>query len=401
MFIYRLIMALALPALLLWQVRGPKGALTERLGLLAKPAASGPRLWLHGASNGELTSARWLLERLIQSRPGLQVLVTCNTATARAMVRGWSLPGLTAAFAPLDTAFASQRLLHRWQPSALISLEAELWPARLAACAATQTPVILLGARMSARSARRWHLIRPLAATALKNVAYASAQDPASRDHLTQLGLPNAAFGPDLDLKAQATAALPTVAPLPRDSRADWLLAASTHDGEDAAILDAFVTAATFSHLIMAPRHPRRAAAVAALISTRNLPFTRRSTGAMPTTGVFLADTMGEMDLWYAQCGACIIGGTFVAKGGHSPWEPVRHASAILHGPSTSNFTAPFAKLDAANAALPVTRETLAQTLMHLDATRQDRLSAAATACLVANSAPDALLAQLLTHSRL
>ena len=400
MLIYRLIMALALPFLLLWQMQGPRGTLYERLGL-TKPTVPGPNLWLHGASNGELTSARWLLDRLISARPGLQVLVTCNTATARAMVRGWHLPGVTAAMAPIDTAFATQRLLQRWRPRALLSLEAELWPARLAACHAAQTPVILLGARMSARSYKRWNLIRPLATAALQNVSYASAQDPASRDHLTRLGLPQTTFGPDFDLKAQATAALPPVMPRPRDSRAHWLLAASTHDGEDAAILDAFAKSPNFSHLILAPRHPRRAAAVAALIKARNLPFTLRSTGAMPTTGVFLADTMGEMDLWYAQCGACIIGGTFADKGGHSPWEPVRHACAILHGPSTANFAAPFATLDAAQAALPVTRDTLAQTLIQLDAATQDRLSLAATACFRANGSPDALLMQLLTHSRL
>ncbi len=400
MLIYRLIMAFALPFLLPWQLRGPAGTVAERLGL-TRPTTPGPSLWLHGASNGELTSARWLLERLIAARPGLQVLVTCNSATARAMVRGWSIPGTTAAFAPIDTAFATQRLLRRWQPRALISLEAELWPARLAACTAAKTPVILLGARMSARSYKRWSLIRPLAKAALQFVIYASAQDIASRDHLTRLGLPHSAFGPDFDLKAQAIAALPPVTPRPRNTRARWLLAASTHEGEEAAILDAFANAPNFTHLIIAPRHPRRAAEIAALIAARKLPFTQRSTGALPTTTVFLADTMGEMDLWYAQCGACIIGGTFAAKGGHSPWEPVRHASAILHGPSTGNFATGFAALDAAEAALPATQDTLAQALVQLDAARQDRISLAATACFPANGTPDALLAQLLTHSRL
>ena len=406
MLIYRLIMALALPVLLLRYWRGPMGALAERLGRVAPthpgPTHPGPRLWLHGASNGELASARWLLERLIATRPGLKILVTCNTATARAMVQRWSLSGVTAAFAPIDTAFATQRLLRRWHPGALISLEAELWPARLAACRAAEIPVILLGARMSARSFQRWNRIRPFAAATLQNVTYASAQDLTSRQHLTRLGLPATAFGPDFDLKAQASAALPPPKIQPRDSRAHWLLAASTHDGEEAAILDAFVAAPNFTQLILAPRHPARAVAIAALITARNLPFTRRSTGAVPgTTPVFLADTMGEMDLWYQRCGACIIGGSFATKGGHSPWEPARHACAILHGPSTANFAAPFATLDAHDAALPVTAPTLAAALTRLDAARQDRLAAAAAACFRANGDPDALLAQLLTLSRL
>jgi 3-deoxy-D-manno-octulosonic-acid transferase len=401
MFIYRLIMALALPFLLLWQLREPKGAFSERLGL-TRPPAPGPRIWLHGASNGELTSARWLIAKLIAARPGLQWLVTCNTATARAMVRGWDLPGVTAAFAPLDAACATQRLLNRWQPRILISLEGELWPARLAACHAAKTPVILLGARMSARSFRRWTLIRPLAATALGQVAHASAQDPASRQHLIRLGLPATAFGPDFDLKAQAAASLPPPAILPRADRAAWLLAASTHDGEEEAVIDAFLATPNFTHLILAPRHPSRAAAVAALIARRHQPFTRRSAGALPgASAIFLADTMGEMDLWYARCGACIIGGTFAPKGGHSPWEPVRHACAILHGPRIENFAAPFARLDAAGAALPATAPTLAAALAGLDADAQDRLVRSATACFQANGDPDALVAQLLTLSRL
>ncbi|MEO6300424.1 MAG: glycosyltransferase N-terminal domain-containing protein [Paracoccaceae bacterium] len=398
MFIYRLFMAFALPFLLLWQLRGPKGTLPERLGL-TYPAKPGPSLWLHGASNGEITSARWLLECLITARPDLQILVTCNTPTARAMVRGWNLPGVTAAFAPIDSAFATHRVLNRWHPHALISLEGELWPSRLAACHAHNTPVILLGARMSARSFRRWNLIRPLAAKALGTVALASAQDPASREYLSQLGLPKTAFGPDFDLKAQAAALLPPAQFQLRETRAHWLLAASTHDGEDAAILDAFKNAPNFTHLIIAPRHPARATAIAALVTARNLPFTRRSTGAMPSTGVFLADTMGEMDLWYARAGACIIGGTFANKGGHSPWEPVRFGCAILHGPSTTNFASPFATLDAADAALPVTAQTLATALQTLDALQQNRLSDAANGCFRAKMNTDALVKQLLTIS--
>ena len=398
MTLYRLIMAFALPVLLL---RGPRAAWRERLGLTTS-TTTGPCLWLHGASNGELTSARWLVERLIAAQPGLQILITTNTVTARQLVQGWSLPGVAAAFAPYDTAGASHRLLRRWRPKALISLEAELWPNRLAACAAAKTPVILLGARMSQRSFQRWTMIRPLAAAALGQVTYASAQDPASRQHLAGLGLPSTAFGPDFDLKAQAAADLPQPAIQPRATRATWLLAASTHDGEDAAILDTFQAAPNFTRLILAPRHPARADAIATLITARNLSFARRSTGAVPgDTPVFLADTMGEMDHWYALCGVCIIGGSLADNGGHSPWEPIRHACALLHGPSTRNFAATFAALDAADAAIPVTATTLAAALRSLDPARQDRLAQAATACFRATGDVNALILKILEVSRL
>ena len=400
MYLYRLIMAVLLPVLLaraLWRGEG-RADLAERLGFVPKVRAN---LWLHGASNGELASARWVIEGLLAARPALRIGVTCNTLSARQMVQGWHNPRVTVALAPLDSAFATRRLLQRWQPRALISLEAELWPARIAACTAKDVPVLMLGARMSARSARGWARVPALAAAALAQVRFASAQDALSRENLARLGLPRAAIAPDFDLKAHAIASLPTPEPLPRAARAGWLLAASTHEGEDAAIVNAFA-ASGFAHLILAPRHPARAPAIAALLTARGLTFALRSNGAGPGTArVLLADTLGEMDRWYALCGACIVGGTLVNKGGHTPWEPIRHGCAILHGPSTANFAAAYAALDAAGAALPVTPATLPTALAPLDGPAQDRLASAAAPLLQASGDPTALLARLFTISRL
>ena len=352
--IYRTILALVWPFVMLARLLHGEGwaDLSERLG---RSAGTGPVLWLHGASNGEVASARWLIERLRAARPDVPVLVTCNTLTARAMVRGWQMPGVAAVLAPVDTGFAVAGFLRRWRPVALISLEGEMWPTRFRACAAADVPVLMLGARMSQRSFRVWRRFRGLAAASLAGVRFASAQDAGSRQRLCDLGLPQAACGPEFDLKAQAVANLPPPQTLARADRANWLLAASTHDGEDEAVLDAFV-ASGLAHLILAPRHPSRGDAIAALLQRRGLAFQRRSQGGVPGGAtVLLADTMGEMDLWYARCGICLIGGTFADKGGHTPWEPARHGCALLHGPSTWNFAAPFAALDAAGAALPVT----------------------------------------------
>jgi 3-deoxy-D-manno-octulosonic-acid transferase len=170
-----------------------------------------------------------------------------------------------------------------------------------------------------------------------------------------------------------------------RHSRARWLLAASTHAGEEAIILDAFAQVRdSFDHLILAPRHPRRGDDVAALIAARGLTLSRRSSGSMPDAEpVFLADTMGEMDLWYPLCGVCIVGGSFVSKGGHTPWEPVRMGCAILHGPWVDNFAGPYAQLATAGGALRVQDgQTLAQALVRLNAEGQDRQTHAAAQIL-------------------
>ena len=156
MILYRIIMMLALPALLAGAVwrrlrgRGAAGEVAQRLGF----GGSGPALWLHGASNGEITSARWLVADLLARAPGLRIVITSNTATARAMVQSWSMVGVTAVLAPWDTPGAVAGFQRRWRPLALLSVENEFWPERLTALARAGIPVIAIGARMSEGSAR-------------------------------------------------------------------------------------------------------------------------------------------------------------------------------------------------------------------------------------------------------
>lgn len=407
MVIYRCLMALALPfvlvALLIRRLRGgePSGGLAERLGYVTRPAP-GPALWLHGASNGELTSARWVVEALIAAAPGLQVLVTCNTGSARAMVRGWALPGVAAALAPLDSAGAAGRVLTRWQPRLLVTVEGEVWPARLEAARRAGVPVAWIGARMSATSARRWQRFGGFIAGLLDRVAHVSAQDAGSAERLLALGVRPGAMGPVLMLKAGAVGRAPAGLPFaPPAARGMTLLAASTHEGEEALVLAAFVAAQAagrLSHLILAPRHPRRAAEVVAAITAAGLGFVQRSAGELPGPGtpVHLADTLGEMGNWYAMAGVCVIGGSFAPRGGHTPWEPAAQGAAIIHGPSTTNFAAPFAALDAAGGALRVADAAgLQAALLALTGEDTDRMVAAARQVLAQTGDTAALIAAL------
>lgn len=385
MILYQIVMAFALVVTLAHQaLRGAKGAVAERLGYGPMPAP-GPKLWLHAASVGEVSSARWVIEAVLAARPGLQILVSTNTATGRERVRAWALPGVRAALAPFDSAGAAARLLDRWQPQALVVVENELWPARLRACDNRGVPVLVIGARMSARSAARWRLLKGIMRQMLGRIDWLSAQDADSRARFLALGLPAAAAGPVMALKSLGTvqdAPQPFASPGPRET---VLLAASTHEGEEALILDAFAAQSRFAHLILAPRHPRRGDEVAALLAARGLNAARRSKGQCPAPGdrVFLADTLGEMEQWYAMAGATVIGGTFEPRGGHTPWEPARQGSALLHGPSVHNFAAPFAALDRAGGALAVRDSAgLARILNSLDAAAQARCAAVASEIL-------------------
>ncbi|SIO37340.1 3-deoxy-D-manno-octulosonic-acid transferase [Rhodovulum sp. ES.010] len=379
---YRLLLTLAAPVVALRLLREPD-ARAERLGGNG-PAdrPPGPLFWLHGASNGELASARGLIERILARLPDARLVVTCNTETGRALVAGWGLDRVAVRLAPLDYRPTLRRFLAAWRPDALILVESELWPNRIAEMARLGRPVLVVGARLSRKSAARWARLPGLIRPMLARVAFLSAQDAASRDRFIALGLDAPRAGPVVDLKSAdlpATdadpAALARLAPL--FPRAKTVLAASTHEGEERVVLAGFARAHATDpdlRLILAPRHPRRAPEIADEIARSGLAHAPRSTGELPgpDTPVYLADTMGEMALWYRRAGLTFVGGSLVDKGGHTPFEPAAHGSALLHGPHVANFARVFAALDAAGAAREVDgADAIAAALSSLDAEAQ------------------------------
>lgn len=327
--------------------------LRARFGHGALPA--GRHLWLHGASNGELASARPILTELARHRPDLGLLVTANTATGVDLARSWGLPNLTAQLAPFDLGWLIRRLQSRWQVQTHIAMESELWPHRVLSCPGS---VIVLGGRMTPGSARAWGAFGRLGARVLRRVDYLSAQDSGSRDRLLALGLPDAACGPVVDLKAfylPPPDQIPDAAlqrAYPRDQT--WL-AASTHPGDEAVVIAAHIIARKTHpdlRLILAPRHPNRAPDVARMLQDAGLNHVTRTGGGVGN--VLLADTMGEMALWYALAGRVFIGGTLSDRGGHTPFEPAYFGAALIHGSDVRNFARPFAALTAAQASMEI-----------------------------------------------
>lgn len=326
------------------------GDMAERMVLDSPDADKAAPIWIHGASVGEMNSARPVIEMLAKRA---RLIVTTNSTTGRALAQSW---GLDARLAPLDVPQALSRFLARYQPRVAVTLENELWPNRSAMLARADIRQFVIGARMSERSARRWAKLPWLIAPMLARIDGLSAQNQGSEERLVGLGLPEAALMPRVQLKLLGPAR--TRPGIPPETRARTILAASTHEGEDELILDAFMAARRSVpglRLIIAPRHPVRGDDIAALIWARGLHAARRSQGADETAPVLLADTLGEMARWYDAAGICITGGSLVPKGGHTPWEPAAHECAILHGPHVSNFAEDYAVLHAAGGA-----ETLA-----------------------------------------
>ena len=392
MLLYRCLLTLLSPVLLggalLRVLRGREtwADLSQRLGggAPAKPGA----IWLHGASNGELASARGLVGALRAARPDLPIVVTANTVTGRALARGWDFPGVTARLAPLDFRWALARFRRRTRPALLIVMENELWPNRIVTA---PMPVACIGGRMSARSFSTWQRAPRLAATLMRRLSFLSAQDDQSARHFAALGLPASAQGPTGTLKSGVDLPQPdadTLAALtPLFPRPDTLLVASTHEGEERAVLDGFTAARADRpglKMILAPRHPARGDEVAQIARATGLTVARRSAGEQPTldTAIYLADTLGEMPLWYRLAGMTFVAGSFAPKGGHTPFEPAAAGSAILHGPDIANFRDVYTALDTGGGAVAVSgADDLRDALVRLagDATAQDALAARAT----------------------
>ncbi|MCA0044089.1 3-deoxy-D-manno-octulosonic acid transferase [Celeribacter sp. ASW11-22] len=342
--------------------------ITERLGVGLRPSkdSTDVHLWLHGASNGELTAARSIIEEALDRDPTLNLLITTNTLSARDMLTAWALPRVSARLAPLDFQPVLSRFLRAYTPAALITLENEIWPNRFVLASQADIPVIVAGARMSERSARRWQKMRPLFGRTMRNaisaISYLAAQDTASEQRLLQLGVPARVLLPRMNLKSTVDMAIPETANLPELERmfprATTLLAASTHEGEERIVLDAFKLVRAEipeARLILAPRHPARADAIIAELTRSGLSFARRSRGDDPSeAAVLLADTLGEMALWYSIAGVAFVGGSLVPRGGHTPFEPAQLETAILHGPHVSNHMAAYRALDVAQASIAI-----------------------------------------------
>jgi 3-deoxy-D-manno-octulosonic-acid transferase len=394
MWMYRLLLALLMPYLLgrlVW--RSLTGAeswqdIKERLGALPPKPGSAQTAWMHAASVGELKSAKPLIEALLARFEHLELLITCNSLTGRALVSGWGHPRVTVQLSPLDLSRNTHAIIDQWSPRALFILENELWPNRLTACHKRGVPVALIAARLSERSARLWHMFGA-AKSIFAKMSLVSAQTAESERRFKELGIPSRAFAPILNLKALYQVETQHLVP-PSYPREHVLLAASTHSGEDRTILQAFQMARESwpeLRLILAPRHLDRTEEVTAELKDLGLSYATRSTGILPdgASDVFLANTLGEMDQWYHSAALCFVGGSLVEVGGHTPFEPISHDSAILHGPHVRNFVDSYRDLAALGAGIRVdsTEDLTAAILSLRDSTKRRQMTDAAKTLLL------------------
>jgi len=296
-----------------------------------------------------------LAERLDQE--GVATLVTLPRDSEPPAVQGCAV----LRPAPFDRVSAVDAFLDHWQPDLALVAESEIWPNTVMALDERSIPLVLVNARMSDRSFRRWQKMPRVIGSLLERFALCLAQTQEDAERLARLGAPRVLMAGNLKFDA---------APPPADPRAVaqlsglvagrplWL-AASTHPGEDGVVV-AVHRALARRHpnllTIIAPRHPHRGPEVAGIAEQAGLSAARRSEGMQPERGtdVYVADTVGEMGLFYRLSPVVLMGGTLVPIGGHNPIEPAKLGSAILHGPHVHTAAEIYGAIDEARGALMV-----------------------------------------------
>lgn len=362
-------------AILNWRLkRGKEDAerVNERKGIASIARPEGALIWIHGASVGEVISMQPLVEYI--RKQGFTVLMTSGTVTAAQTVAQRMPAGTLHQYIPLDAPQFLQSFLDHWQPGLALIAESEFWPNLLLETSNRSIPIVLVNGRLSQRSFSRWKYVKNNAAALLSAFDLCLAQDRDVAERLQQLGAP----------RVLTTGNLKFDVPPPPADAADMqemirtvhgrpvFLAASTHRGEDEDIVDAHIEVMQKVPdllTIIVPRHPERGGEIAELVQDYQLVPAMRSRNHLPDRGtnIYVADTLGELGLFYRLAPIVFMGGSLIKHGGQNPIEPAKLDNAILHGPYVHSFTSIYSELNRRHAAATVTdAQSLAASLLRL-----------------------------------
>ncbi len=341
----------------------------ERRGVTSAVRPHGPLVWIHGASVGEVLAAAALIEKL--RALNLRILLTSGTVTSAEIAARRFPADVIHQYVPYDSPRYVARFLDHWQPSLALFIESDLWPNMILAGAARRLPMVLINGRMSHRSFPRWRRFSGTIEALLGSFEVCLAQSDIDAERFAALGSRNVVTTGNLKLDVAA--------PPADDARLERLMAvtrgrpvivaASTHPGEEEILAEVHrELAGYFPSLltVIVPRHPNRGEAIAGTIAAAGLHAALRSHEDLPTatTDIYIADTMGELGLFYRLAPVVFMGGSLVEHGGQNPIEAIKLGAAIVHGPHVFNFTDVYDALDAAGGAKQAgTKEALVKQL--------------------------------------
>ena len=357
-FIFLLLYNLLLPVFLIISIpgylikmkkRGGFGTgLSERFGIYKNPASSEPKggLYVHAVSVGETFIALKFIREWCKTHNEPVILAT-STATGHQVARDAALPNVRPLYSPLDVPGLSGRCLKRFEPRAVVLIEAELWPNFAEACHRRNIPMVMLNARLSPRSEGRYAKVRGITRLLFERLTALGAQNDNDKARFARIGV-----NPDI-ITATGSIKFDVMGDAPQNLREDFrcildtlrgekpvVLAASTHAGEEALIATAIREAGAFPLIV--PRHAERREQVVADLQQAGFAPLLRTAGALPAdipaNVCYVADTTGELRDWTALADAVVIGKSFLARGGQNPVEAIAARKPVIIGPDMTNF---------------------------------------------------------------
>ncbi len=347
----------------------------ERIGRPQKPREEGKLIWMHGASVGESLSMLPLIQKLLETYPDLHIMVTTGTVTSADLMSRRLPERAFHQYIPIDNPSFVKRFLKHWQPDLVLWFESEFWPALLSGIKKRNIPFILVNGRISNKSFKRWQQFDYISRELLNCFTLCLGQSEEDAYRLRVLGAKDslclgnikyAGFNPPVDEEKL------NVIKQQIGDRTIWC-ASSTHNDEELRI------AKIHKHLkeqfpdlltLIAPRHPQRGKEIQDSINELDLKTALRSAGEdiTPQTDIYIADTIGELGLWYTLAPLVFIGGSLIPHGGQNFMEPSRFRDAVIVGPYMHNFTDAINRAKKADAVIQVSdseklEENIAQLL--------------------------------------
>jgi 3-deoxy-D-manno-octulosonic-acid transferase len=345
-----------------------RGRLAQRLGHVERSRGAGA-IWIHAVSVGEVQAAAGLVHALRRRHPQLPIVISTVTPTGAQRARTLFRDDVQHCYLPYDLPGAVHRFLDRVSPQVAVILETEIWPTLYAELGRRRIPLVLGSARLSARSVDRYRRLSSLLRDTLSGGIVIGAQTATDADRFRQIGAASARVHVtgnikyDLEIPASQVDAGRALRRRWGEARPVWI-AGSTHEGEEDAALAAHAIVCArlpTALLLLVPRHPQRFDAVRSLLRRRGTGFAQRSAGELPGADddVFLVDTLGELQAFYAASDVAFVGGSLVPIGGHSLLEPAVLGLPILSGPHTHNGQE-IAELLVQSGALELVRDRVA-----------------------------------------
>ncbi len=410
--LYRAVTTWSMPLirayLMLRKARGKEDRerFSERCGVASLARPDGPLVWLHAASVGESLSMLPLIERLRAEHPNHHVLVTTGTVTSAQLMAERLPQGAFHQYVPVDRLSYVRRFFNHWRPDLMLWAESEFWPNLLTVPAGAGVPIVLVNGRVSPSAVGGWRRFKGLIAEVMACFSLCLGQTETDCGRLRRLGganvkcVGNIKFdAPPLPANEQELAGLRAML----KDRPSWL-ASSTHPGEEeiaGRVHSSLKESRPHIMTVIVPRHPKRGAGIAKSLSDAGLIVARRSAGQDMAwdTDIYVADTIGELGLFYRLCDVVFMGKSLVPLGGQNPLEAARLDGAIVFGPHMANFADIAAEMKKTGAAIEVAdSDELAQTVGRLidGGEERSRLSAAAHDFAAAKTgALDAVMAEL------